>query len=149
MNVAGKNARIMLTPDPSWQWIGWDGQAELRLAHGPLEAGEPNQNVLTFNDIPNHRDITFKREYLTVIPTGAFDVKGMMGPVDLVVDPPPTPSILDVDGSPVVLESTTGTFTVSPTTRATNSQSGAMDAAVPKSGTWRIIDPCQQILSAE
>lgn len=146
MNAAGKNARIMLTPDPSWQWIGWDGRTELRLATGPLEAGEPNKNVLTFEDIPNHRDITVGKNYL---PRAGFDKQGTMGLVDLIVDPPPVPSILDVNGSPVVLESTTGTFTVNPTMPASNSQSGALDAPVPKVGTWRIVDPRQQILSAE
>jgi len=143
MNLVGKGATIQLIPDSSWQWSDWDGKAKLNFGSPSLTSERDVGNVVTVRFIPNHSAITVGKHYL---PVTGFDKPGTMGTVDLVVDLSSAFSLLEIEHSPAVLSTTTGTFSVAPTIPATNTQTAATDLDVPKSGTWKIVEPGQKLL---
>lgn len=135
-------ATILLSPDGTWNWSGWDGHLTVQSYVKPLQL--TNDNIIIESDVPQFK-LLLPRNYTSI----AFsDIPGIITNAVFIVDEPTLSDILQINGFFPLLLTTTGTFTcfcTSPSIRVT--MAGPIpDPILVKNGTWKVIEPNQQVM---
>ncbi|WEK34624.1 MAG: hypothetical protein P0Y53_19225 [Candidatus Pseudobacter hemicellulosilyticus] len=135
-------ATILLTPSGPWQWVGWDGRLTISSAMHALHLSDAA--IITEADVPAFT-LLAPRQYTA---TAFADTPGTVSNAIFMDDKPTLSDKIKVNGAYPLLLTTTGTFTclcAFPSTRLI--PGGAIpDPLLAKSGTWKVIDPHQQVL---
>ncbi|WP_118973851.1 Fic family protein [Taibaiella koreensis] len=133
-------ATILLTPDPGWHWVGWDGRLTVYSAIKPLHLS--GDNIIIGTDVP----------LFTLISIRAYaadwfsDIPGTIALATFAVDEPTLSDKIKVNRSEPLLISTTGTFSCSFTTPSFKvAHTLVPDTQFLKHGTWKVVVPNQQV----
>lgn len=140
--LLSSGATIILTPNLGWNWSGWDGKLKVFSNSKLLVITE--HDVILESDVSQF-NLNTERLYTS---SGFLDVPGKIGFANFTIEHTTLSKKIKVSTFAPLLISTTGIFTCSyeiPSIK--NTPTGPIpDPIVIKTGTWKVIDPNQQIL---
>ncbi len=136
-------AKIKLTPDPGWEWVGWDGELTVSPAKSHLKISE--SEIIHENDVPMFKLLQDRPYKATAFPDVVGIIKGESFMAS--VEKSTLSDIIEVKRFSPLLLSTIGKFTcivMSPSIKA--GAPPVPDPLLAKTGTWKVIDAKQNII---
>ncbi len=139
-------APIRFDEQVGWNWDGWDGCLELSVPEGPID--------LEGRAVAVARHVVALQQHLVGKSYKAKGFDGLAGEVEravVAVDEPTLCEFVTSEGNPIVLECTTGTFSISclPAVNNDNPSIPIPDPAPFKTGSWRVNSVAQDRASSE
>jgi hypothetical protein len=134
-------ATILLTPDPSWDWVGWDGILTVSSYSKPLML--TGEEIVIESDVPLFT-LLLPREYTA---QGFSDIPGLISTAFFTDDKPTLSDKIKVNEFYPLLMTSTGKFTCNyelPSQKIT-AFSTIPDPMVVKTGTWKVQDTKQDV----